>query len=72
LFGGAVRIASCDFKPGKKRWAGEEEEEEQEDDDDVFGRLATFWLGTFAMLFSAIGCVACHENTRSKMNVRVL
>ena len=29
-----------------------------------FGRLATFWFGTFAMLFSATGCVVCHENTR--------
>jgi len=31
-----------------------------------FGRLATFWFGTFAMLFSATGCV------HSKMNGRVL
>jgi len=38
----------------------EEEEEEEED----FGRLATFWFGAFAMLFSAIGCVFRHENTR--------
>jgi len=29
-----------------------------------FGRLATFWFGAFAMLFSAIGCVFRHENTR--------
>ena len=29
-----------------------------------FGRLATFWCGTFAMLFSATGCVVYHENTR--------
>jgi len=29
-----------------------------------FGRLATFWFGTFAMLFSATGCVVRHENTR--------
>ena len=29
-----------------------------------FGRLVTFWFGTFAMLFSATGCVARHENTR--------
>ena len=29
-----------------------------------FGRLVTFWFGTFAMLFSAIGCVVCHENTQ--------
>ena len=26
-----------------------------------FGRLVTFWFGTFAMLFSAIGCVVRHE-----------
>jgi len=29
-----------------------------------FGRLATFWFGTFAMLFSATGYVVRHENTR--------
>jgi len=29
-----------------------------------FGRLMTFWFGTFAMLFSATGCVFRHENTR--------
>jgi len=29
-----------------------------------FGRLVTFWFGTFAMLFSTTGCVFCHENTR--------
>jgi len=29
-----------------------------------FGRLVTFWFGTFAMLFSATGYVICHENTR--------
>ena len=29
-----------------------------------FGRLATFWFGTFAMLFSTTGCVFHHENTR--------
>ena len=28
-----------------------------------FGRLVTFWFGTFAMLFSASGCVVRHENT---------
>jgi len=28
-----------------------------------FGRLATFWFGTFAMRFSATGCVVRHENT---------
>jgi len=27
------------------------------------GRLATFWFGTFTMLFSATGCVVHHENT---------
>jgi len=28
-----------------------------------FGRLVTFWFGTFAMLFSATGCAVRHENT---------
>ena len=28
-----------------------------------FGRLATFWFSTFAMLFSATGCVVRHEST---------
>jgi len=29
-----------------------------------FGRLATFWFGTFVILFSATGHVVRHENTR--------
>jgi len=29
-----------------------------------FGHLATFWFGTFAMLFSATGCVVHHEDTQ--------
>ena len=29
-----------------------------------FGHLVTFWFGTFAMLFSAPGCVVRHENTQ--------
>ena len=29
-----------------------------------FGRLATFWFGTFTMLFSTAGCVVRHENTQ--------
>jgi len=28
-----------------------------------FGCLVTFWFGTFAMLFSATGCVVRYENT---------
>ena len=32
-----------------------------------FGRLVTFWFGTFAMPFSATGCVVHHENTRRGM-----
>jgi len=28
-----------------------------------FGRLVIFWFSTFAMLFSATGCVVRHENT---------
>ena len=33
----------------------EEEEEDDNDDDDDFGHLATFWFGTFAMLFAPVG-----------------
>jgi len=29
-----------------------------------FDRLVTFWFGTFAMPFSATGCIFRHENTR--------
>ena len=29
-----------------------------------FGRLVTFWFGTFTMLFSATGCVVHHENAQ--------
>ena len=29
-----------------------------------FGRLVTFWFGTFAMLFSTTGRVVGHENTQ--------
>ena len=56
----------------KKKNKTEEEEEEEEEDwrrrgrkkEKHFGRLVTFWFGTFAMLFSATGCVFRHENTR--------
>ena len=30
----------------------------------ILARPATFWFGTFAMLFSANECVVSHENTR--------
>ena len=42
----------------------EEQEQEQEQEEEDFGRLVTFWFGTFAMLFSATGCVVHHENTQ--------
>jgi len=29
-----------------------------------FGSLATFWFGTFTMLFHTTGCVVRHENIR--------
>ena len=80
----AVRIASCDFKPGKKQWAGSLLSEKcccfaktivkesrkfelarlKKKKENHFGRLATFWFGSFAMHFSATGCVVHHENTR--------
>jgi len=28
-----------------------------------FGYLATFWFGTFVIVFNATGCVVRHENT---------
>ena len=42
----------------------EGEEEEEEEEEKHFDRLVTSWFGTFAMLFSATGCVFRHENTR--------
>jgi len=42
----------------------EEEEKEEEEERITFGCLVTFWFGTFAMPFSATGCVVHHENTR--------
>ena len=32
-----------------------------------FGSLATFWFGTFAMLFSATGCVVRHEHSKIRV-----
>ena len=82
----AVRIALCDFKVGKKRWAGALlsekyccfvrkpswkshansclKKKKKKKKEKHFGRLVTFWFGAFTMLFSAIGCVFRHENTR--------
>ena len=31
-----------------------------------FGRLVTFWFGTFAMLFSTTGCVVHHETLKDE------
>ena len=82
-----VRIASCDFKPGKKAmgWCTAQWKmllfcaktimkesrklelarlKKKKKKEKHFGRLVTFWFGTFAMLFSATGCVFRHENTR--------
>ena len=76
-----VRIASCDFKPGKKGWAGALLSEKccgfawkpswkshanyelarlkKKKKKRHFDPLATFWFGTFAVLFSTTGCVVC-------------
>jgi len=43
--------------PGHDTASAEEEQEEKEKN---LGRLVTFWFGTFAMLFSATGCVVRH------------
>ena len=61
----SVWTASWDFKVVKKWWAGamlsvkciwRRRKEEK-----YFGRLATFWFGTFAMVFRATRCLVCHE-----------
>jgi len=44
-------------KPSLKSYDFELEEEKD------FGRLVTFWFGTFIMLFCATGHVFLHENT---------
>jgi len=46
--------------------------EEEQEEEKHFGRLVTFWFGTFAMLFSIIGCMCCSSWKHSKMNGRVL
>jgi len=49
------------YGDGRVGGGAEEEEEERKK---KFGRLVTFWFGTFTMLFHATGCVVHHENTR--------
>jgi len=44
---------------GRRRRRREERKKEKH-----FGRLATFWFGTFVMLFSTTGRVVRHESTR--------
>jgi len=34
-----------------------------------FGHLATFWFGTFVMLFSTTGCVVRHETLEDEQQV---
>jgi len=48
----ATKVVAPDLKKKKKK------------KEKHFARLATFWFGTFAMLFSATGCAVHHENTR--------
>jgi len=53
--------ANLNYSPSEQ-----EEEEEEEDERKTFLAvcMATFWFGTFAMRFSATGCVVRHEDTR--------
>jgi len=41
------------------------EEEEEKEEEENTGCLATFWIGSFAMLFRATGHVVHHKNTVS-------
>ena len=54
-----VKVMQIRTSPSEEEEKEEEEEEEEEEED--FGRLVTFWFGTFAMLFSATGCVVRHR-----------
>jgi len=51
-------------KKKKKKKKKKRKKKEEKKKGKHFGGLATFWFGTFAMLFSATGCVIHHENTR--------
>jgi len=51
-------------KKKKRRKKKKEKKKKKKKKEKHFGRLVTFWFGTFAMLFSATGCVVRHENTR--------
>ena len=55
-------------KESRKYWTSPSEEEEEQQQH--FGHLATFWFGTFVMLFSATGC--CSAWKHLKMNSRAL
>jgi len=48
---------SCKFEPARLKKKKKKKEKH-------FGHLATFWFGTFAMLFCATGYIVRHENTR--------
>ena len=54
----AVRIASRDFKPGKKRWAGALLSEEEEEEEKHFWPSGDFLVRYFR------DAVVRHENTR--------
>ena len=58
---------SCKFELArlkKKKKKNKKKKKKKKKKEKHFGRLVTFWFGTFVMLFSATGCVVRHENTR--------
>jgi len=49
---------TCKFELAHlKKKAKKKKKKKKKKKEKHFGHLATFWLGTFAMLFSATGCV---------------
>ena len=66
-----------DYKVVKKWWNHEEEEQQQQQQQQQqqrqqqqqqhFGCLATFWFGTFVMIFRATMNLVGHENTQRWM-----
>jgi len=56
--------ASREFELARLKKEKEKKKKKKKKEKHNFGRLVTFWFGTFAMLFSATGCVVRHKNTR--------
>ena len=62
-------VESCNFEVArlkKKKKKKKKKEEEEEEEEEHFGHLATFWFGTFVMLFRPTRHVVGHEALKNK------